>query len=195
MTTLASRLQFMESQAAYIESRARMIQHGSIQYPSLVGIERSASPFADVITYYSWDGTGDMIDLANRANDYPFVEVTQAQHNVPIEWKGLAYDYSDREVGRAMLTGVPLSDRKSRIAFRIWEEIKDDVFINGDSAKGWDGFINVANVASPNASRHLCQFDRHCHSGHHQRRPWATCGTAPTRCGTLTRWCCPRRTV
>ena len=152
MTTLASRLQFMESQAAYIESRARMIQHGSIQYPSLVGIERSASPFADVITYYSWDGTGDMIDLANRANDYPMVEVTQAQHNVPIEWKGLAYDFSDREVGRAQLTGVPLADRKVRIAFRIWEEIKDQVFISGDSAKGWDGFINVANVASPNAS-------------------------------------------
>ena len=142
MTTLASRLQFMESQAAYIESRSRMIQHGTIQYPSLVGIERSASPFADTVTYYSWDGTGDMIDLANRATDYPFVEVTQAQHNVNIEWKGLAYDYSDREIGRAMLTGVPLTDRKTRMAFRIWEEIKDDVFINGDSAKGWDGFVN-----------------------------------------------------
>ena len=152
MTTLASRLQFMESQAAYIESRSRMIMHGSIQYPSLVGISREASPFADVITYYSWDGTGDMVDLANRGTDYPFVEVTQAQHNVPIEWKALAYDYSDREIGRAMLTGVPLSDRKTRMAFRIWEEQKDNVFINGDSAKGWDGFINVANVASPDAS-------------------------------------------
>ena len=51
-----------------------------------------------------------------------------------------------------MLTGVPLSDRKTRMAFRIWEEQKDNVFINGDSAKGWDGFINVANVASPNAA-------------------------------------------
>ena len=152
MTSLASRLQFMESQAAYIESRSRMIQYGSIQYPELVDISREASPFADVITYYSWDGTGDMIDLANRANDYPFVEVTQAQHNVPIEWKGLAYDFSDREIGRAMLTGVPLADRKVRSAFRIWEEEKDRVFISGDSAKGWDGFINVSNVASPNAS-------------------------------------------
>ena len=142
----------MESQAAFIESRSRMIQYGSIQYPELVDISREASPFADVITYYSWDGTGDMIDLANRANDYPFVEVTQAQHNVPIEWKGLAYDFSDREIGRAMLTGVPLADRKVRSAFRIWEEEKDRVFISGDSAKGWDGFINVSNVASPNAS-------------------------------------------
>ena len=152
MTTLASRLQFMESQAAYIESRARMIMHGSIQYPSLVGIERAASPYADVITYYSWDGTGDMIDLANRATDYPFVEVTQAQHNVNIEWKGLAYDYSDREIGRAMLTGVPLADRKTRIAFRIWEEIKDAVFISGDSAKGWDGFINNSNITAVDAA-------------------------------------------
>ena len=115
MTSLASRLQFMEAQSAFIESRSRMIQYGSIQYPELVDISREASPFADVITYYSWDGTGDMIDLANRANDYPFVEVTQAQHNVPIEWKGLAYDFSDREIGRAMLTGVPLADRKVRL--------------------------------------------------------------------------------
>ena len=91
--------------------------HGSIQYPSLVGIERSASPFADTITYYSWDGTADMIYLANRGNDYPIVEVEQAQHNVNIEHLGLAYDFSDREIGRAMLTGVPLPDRKTRIAF------------------------------------------------------------------------------
>ena len=152
MTTLASRLQFMESQAAYIESRARMIQHGSIQYPSLVSIDRSASPHNDTITYYSYDGTGDMIFLANRGNDYPMVEVTQAQHNVNIEHLGLSYDYSDREIARAMVTGTPLADRKTRISFRIWEEKKEDIFINGDSDRGWDGFISVANVASPNAS-------------------------------------------
>ena len=152
MTTLASRLQFMESQAAYIESRARMIMHGSIQYPSLVGIERSASPFADTITYYSWDGTADMIYLANRGNDYPIVEVEQAQHNVNIEHLGLAYDFSDREIGRAMLTDVPLPDRKTRIAFRVWEEKKDAIFISGDSAKGWDGFINNSNITPVNAT-------------------------------------------
>ena len=146
MVTLQNRLQFMESQAAFIESRARMIQHGSIQYPDLVGIDREASPYADVITYYSWDGSGDMVDISNRGNDYPFVQVSQQQHNVNIEWKGLAYDWTDREIGRAMLVGMPLSDRKVRMAFRIWEELKDGVFINGDSSKGWDGFINNSNV-------------------------------------------------
>ena len=87
-----------------------------------------------------------MIDLSNRGNDYPFVQVSQQQHNVNIEWKGLAYDWSDREIGRAMMTGIPLSDRKVRMAFRIWEEEKDRVFINGDTAKGWDGFVNNSNV-------------------------------------------------
>ena len=146
MVMQQNRLQFVESQAAHIEANARMVQHGSIQYPELVGISREASPYADVITYYSWDGTGDMIDLSNRGNDYPFVQVSQQQHNVNIEWKGLAYDWSDREIGRAMMTGIPLSDRKVRMAFRIWEEEKDRVFINGDASKGWDGFVNNSNV-------------------------------------------------
>ena len=59
MTTLASRFQFMESQAAYIESRARMIIHG-VHSVSVAwwALNVSASPLPDVITYYSWDGTG-----------------------------------------------------------------------------------------------------------------------------------------
>ena len=142
----------MESQAAHIESRVRMIQYGYIQYPELMSISREASPYADAHTYYSWDGTGDMIDIVNRGNDYPFVEVSQQQHNVRIEWKGLAYDWSDREIGRSMLTGVPLTDRKPRAAFRIWEELKDRVFIYGDSAKGWDGIINSTLVTPSTAA-------------------------------------------
>ena len=136
MTTLASRFQFMESQAAYIESEARMIKYGSIQYPDLVGISREASPHADVITYYSYDGTGTMADIANRATDYPFVETAQQQHNVDIHWKGLAYDWSDREIGRAMLVGLPLADRKVRVSFRIAEEEKERVVLDGDEEQG-----------------------------------------------------------
>ena len=147
MVTGNARLQFMESQAAHIESRARMIQHGSIQYSELVGISREASPYADSIVYYSYDGTGEMPFMANRGNDYQLVQVTQSQHTVRIEWPGLAYDYSDREIGRAMLTGVPLSDRKVRLAFRIWEELKDDVFINGNSNYGWDGIRAIGTDA------------------------------------------------
>ena len=148
MTSLASRFQFMESQAAYIEPDARMIKYGHIQYPDLVGIDRAASPHADVITYYSYDGTGTMVDIANRATDYPFVETAQQQHNVDIHWKGLAYDWSDREIGRAMLVGLPLADRKVRVAFRIAEEEKERVVLEGDANKGWDSLINKV---APNA--------------------------------------------
>ena len=144
--TLQQRFTYMESQAAHIESEARMIQHGSIQYPGLVGISREASPHADSIVYYSYDGTGEMVDLANRGNDYPLVQVNQQQHTVPIQWKGLAYDWSDREIGRAMLLGLPLSDRKVRMAFRIAEEEKDRVFLNGNATQGWDGILNTSGI-------------------------------------------------
>ena len=152
MATLEQRLAFVESQAAHIEPRARMIQHGYIQYPQLVGISREASPHADSIIYYSYDGTGEMIDVANRGNDFPLVELLQEQHTVPIQWKGLAYDWSDREIGRAMLMGLPLSDRKIRLAFRIAEEEKEKVFLNGNAAQGWDGMINTAAVPTATAS-------------------------------------------
>ena len=146
MTTQQSQLAFMESQSAYIEREARMIQHGDINYPGMTFIDRAASPYASVITHYSYDGTGSMIYLANRGDDYPLVQVQQAQHNVNIEWAALAYDWSDRELGQAMMMGLPLADRKTNIAFRIWEETKDDIFLNGNSAFGWDGFLNNSNV-------------------------------------------------
>ena len=152
MTTLAARLAFMESQAAHIESRVRMVQHGSIQYPQLVGISREANPHADSIVYYSYDGAGEMADLANRAMDYPFVETTQRQHTVSLQWSGLAYDFTDREVGQAMMLGLPLSDRKMRLAFRIAEEEKERTFLNGNSARGWDGILNQSDVPTRDAT-------------------------------------------
>ena len=146
MATLQQRLQFMQSQAAHVESRVRMIRHGSIQYHGLVGISREANPHADSILYYSYDGTAEMGDLANRANDYPLVNVQEDQHTVPIHWKGIAYDWSDREIGRAMLLGVPLQDRKVRVAFRRAEEEKEKVWLNGDTQKGWDSMLAHTGV-------------------------------------------------
>ena len=142
MTTLQSRLQFMESNASFIESEARMVKHGFIQYPDLVGISRAASPHNDTIRYYSYDGTGTMVDIANGATDYPRVATTRTAHDVAIEWKGLAYGWTDRDIGRAMMTGVPLQEEEVRMAFRIAEETKEDVVLNGDAAKGWDSLIN-----------------------------------------------------
>ena len=144
--SLRQQLQFLQSQAAHIESRVRMIEHGSIQYPALVGISREASPHADSIIYYSFDHSGTMVDLANRANDFPNVEITEDQHSVQIQHKGLAYDWSDREIGRARLVGQNLSDRKVRAAFRIAEEEKERTFLEGDVGYGWDGMINNPNI-------------------------------------------------
>ena len=143
---LMQQFQFVESQAAYRESMARMIQHGSIQHPGLVFISREANPNADSIIYYSYDGTGSMIDVANRASDIPVVAVERAQHTVGIHWKALAYDWSDRELNRATMMGIPLPDDKLRICFRIAEEEKERVFLEGDADKGWDSFVDFPRV-------------------------------------------------
>ena len=152
MPTLAQRFQFMESQAAHIESKTRIIRHGTIQYAELVGISRDASPHADSILYYSADHTGQMVDLANRATDIPLVNVQKDQHIVPIQHKGLAYDYSDREIGRAQYVGENLPDLKVRAAFRQAEEEKERVFLYGDADQGWDGMVNNSAIPTESAS-------------------------------------------
>ena len=146
MPPLAQQMAFVESQAASIEPRVRMIRHARIQYPELVGISREANPHADSIVYYSYDGTGSMVDIGNRSNDFPLIDLNEEQHTVGIHWKGLAYDWSDREIGRAQLLGTPLSDRKVRLAFRIAEEEKERIFLEGDADKRWDGMINHPEI-------------------------------------------------
>ena len=152
MPTLQQRFQFMESNAAHIESRVRRIQYASIQYPSLVGISREASPHADSIVYYTSAGAGEMVDIANRANDIPLISVSMEQHSVVIQHKALAYDWSDREIGRAIYTGINLPDQKVRQAFRTAEEEKERVFLNGDAAYGWDGMINDSNIPTQDSA-------------------------------------------
>ena len=145
-------LQFVQSQAAHIESRVRLIEYGHIQYPELVSISRDASPYADSIVYYSSDGSGRMSDISNTATDFPFLSVTEDQHTVGIHWKGLAYGWTIREAGRAMQLGMPLQDRQVKVAFRVAEEEKERVVLLGDADKGWDGLINNTSVTSAVAS-------------------------------------------
>lgn len=152
-TTLNQRLQYMESQAAHIEPRMRMVKRERIRYAELFPIVREASPYADVIIYYSGDSTGEMGDLANRANDYPLVQVQSQQHTQRIAWKGLAYDYSDREIERAMQVGQSLPDRKIRAAFRIAEETKQQVCYFGDSSVGWHGALNHSSIPTSRAAK------------------------------------------
>lgn len=145
-------LQFVQSQAAHIESRVRLIEYGHIQYPEFVSISRDASPYADSIVYYSSDGSGRMSDISNTATDFPFLSVTEDQHTVGIHWKGLAYGWTIREAGRAMQLGMPLQDRQVKVAFRVAEEEKERVVLLGDADKGWDGLINNTSVTSAVAS-------------------------------------------
>ena len=153
MPTLGQQYQFVESQATYIEPRMRMIMHGSIQYPTLAGISREANPHADSITYYSYNFTGEMVNLSNRGNDIPLVQTQLAQHIVNIEWLALGYDWSDREIGRAMMLGQSLSDRKVRAAFRTAEEEKERIFLNGNANYGWDGLINHSTIPKTTAAK------------------------------------------
>ncbi len=136
-----SSFQFLESQAASIEASVRMVEYATIQYPDLTPIDRTHSPDADVIIYYSGDAVGSMTEIGNMATDIPLINVTTQQHQVGIEAAGLAYGWTDREIARARRLGESLNDKKVRAAFRIAEEYKEKIFLYGHAGYGWDGFL------------------------------------------------------
>lgn len=145
-------LAFMTSQAAHIESEVFRIRYPDIQYQNLVPIDTSAPPFAGQITYFSMDGYGEAEFLATHGQDWPFVDITQAKHDVRVENLGIGYKYNEFELETAMMLGVNLSSENARVARRVAEEKIDKIVMNGESDLGWDGFMNSNLPTTSDAS-------------------------------------------
>ena len=142
----ASHLAFLTSQAAHIESEVFRIEYPEIQYKDIVPVDTSAPNFAGQITYFSSDGYGQAEYLATHGQDFPFVDTTRDKHDVRIENLGIGYQYNEFELEYAMMLGINLDSENAMIARRVSEEKTDDIVMNGNSALGWDGFINTGLV-------------------------------------------------
>ena len=143
---------FLESQAKHIERQVYRKKYPSIQYPTLVPVDRSANNWARGITHYSQDMVGRPQPLAGRANDFPLADIERAKHDVPIEMAGLGYDYSLEEISQAMWVGTPLKADKAMAVRRGVEEYIDDIVNKGRDDLGWDGLMRpkgVRRIGSP----------------------------------------------
>ncbi len=145
-------LAFLQSQAAYVEPEVFMLDYADIQYPRLLPVVTTADPWAGQITYYSQDGTGQAEFLATHGTDFPFVEVSRAQHDVRIENLGIGYEYNYFELGLAMRLGNNLTTDRAEMARRAYEEKLDDIALNGVPEMGWDGLLDHDQVPTKSAA-------------------------------------------
>lgn len=139
-------LGFIESQTSHIETQVNETVYPDIQYPALIPVDTSASPMAQTVTYYSSDKFGAAKWINGNADDIPLAGTELAQHQTPVYTAAIGYGWGWEEVQQAQMLGRNLRADDAMAARRAYEEMVDDVALNGDSKKGFEGLINNSSV-------------------------------------------------
>lgn len=146
-------LGFLISQVSHIEPEVVRIAYPDIQYPMLIPIDTSANEWAKSVTFFSMDKVGQANWFHHLATDMPLADVQRTKFEQGIEMAGIGYRYSLEELGQAMMVpGTNLTVERAESARRAYEEFMDDKALRGDTAKGWTGLLNDANVTVVNAA-------------------------------------------
>ena len=135
-------LGFLQSMVAHIETTPWRRLYATIQYPTLVPIDRSAWEWAASIERYTMDGVGAAAPMGNRAEDMPLVATTRERLTQKIEDFWVGYDYSMGEMEQARR--IPMWNfmgEKATLANRVMEELIDDIVLQGRPEYGWDGLL------------------------------------------------------
>jgi len=137
---------FVTSQTSYIERQVNEIQYPDIQYPQLVPVDTSASPWAKTVTYYSSDKFGKAGWINGNSDDIPIAGTEKTKNETAVYTAGIGYAYGLEEISQAQMLGMNLPGDDAQAARRAYEEMVDRVVIVGDASKGFYGLINAPGV-------------------------------------------------
>lgn len=141
-------LGFVISQTTHIERQVNEIVYPDIQYPGLVPVDTSASPWAKTVTYFSSDKYGKADWINGNADDVPRAGTELTKFETQIHTAGIGYGYGLEEISQAAMLGYNLDAEDAKAARRAYEEMVDRVALYGDSSKGFSGLVNAPNVTA-----------------------------------------------
>lgn len=139
---------FVISQTAHVEAGVYQIKYADIQYPQLIPVDTSASPFAKTVTYFSADKAGVANWINGNAGDIPMADVEHSQFETSVFTAGIGYGYGWEEINQAQMLNMNLSADKANAARRAAEEMIDRVALFGDAAKGFSGLLDHPDVTA-----------------------------------------------
>lgn len=139
-------LGFLISQASHIEQEVNQISYPDIQYPGLIPVDTSASPFAKTITYFSMDKFGAAQWVNGNADDVPRTTTDLTKFETSVHTAAIGYGYGWEELNHAMMLGINLGVEHAEAARRAYEEFVDRIALEGDATKNFEGFFNYTGV-------------------------------------------------
>lgn len=134
---------FLASQTAIIERQANETTFPEILYPGLIPVSNAGNPFATSVLYLSNTQAGKAEWIHGDADDVPMADAGLDAVQTPVFTAGIGYGYGWEELNQARQVGVPLDSYKAVAARRAYEQMVDDVALNGDKKKGFTGLINA----------------------------------------------------
>lgn len=144
----ATGLAFMISQLSSIEKKMYEKQYKAITYNLLIPISTEAGEYATSVTYFFMDGKAVAKFVGTKSLNVPISEIGTQKITVPVELAATGYEYSDEELGQAMMLGRSLTADKAGVARRACEEHLQEVAMIGDASHNLPGFINNVNVTA-----------------------------------------------
>lgn len=144
----ATGLAFMISQLSAIEQKMYEKKYKAITYNLLIPISTEGGEFITSITYFFMDGKAVAKFVGTKSLNVPIAEIGTQSITVPVELAATGYEYSDEELGQAMMLGRSLTADKANVARRACEEHLQTVALLGDTTHGLPGFINNTNVTA-----------------------------------------------
>lgn len=133
---------FVIAQTAKINSNVYEIKYQDVRYRGLVYMDTEGPEWVESILYMSSDAVGKAEWLNPDADDIPKVDLKMAMTGTTVHDAGIGYDWTEKEIQRAIMLNIPLKDRKARAARQAAEQMIDRLVWTGQASKGMTGIIN-----------------------------------------------------
>lgn len=152
---MQSNFNFAVNTTTHIKKKVYEKKYADITYAQDIPVDTSPNEFANSVTYYSEDSTGQARWYNGVSDDIPYANSTQEQFEVPIHTAAIGFDWTYVELGQSRMLGRPLNARNAMSAKKAYEQMVDRVAYLGDAEKGFVGLYNstaVPNMAAANGA-------------------------------------------
>lgn len=137
---------FLEQELQSVEATVYRVEYPELKARQFIPLKSDVAEGAESFAYRVWDSFGSAVWLSNYQSGLPTQAVRGEKIVGKVEGVGSAYSYSTHDLRAAAMANVPLDTELASEAMRSIERFVDEVAANGDSARGFIGFVNHPNV-------------------------------------------------
>jgi hypothetical protein len=143
-------LGFVTGQASHIEREVLAVPYPEIRYAEMVPVDTSANPFTASVTFFTSDMVGRAKLMNGTGDDIPMANLMKTKFEQGILDAGIGYEFSLTEIGQAQMMGQSLSADGAAAARLSYEQLVDEVTLNG--GEGIEGLYNTTGITSAAAA-------------------------------------------